>query len=145
MSHLSSFLNFYRGITMNARITFAALVLLISVNESAQAEIYSGGPVYGGSGAPGGAIVCKVFNAGLTAVSISTRQIFDSTNASVTPTIDTCNVPLAANHYCQYGKTGTVNVAYSCRMIITGIDPNVSALAEIQGGDGKITVVPIHK
>jgi len=130
---------------MNMRLALPALALLTGINGAAQAEIYSGGPVYGGPGAPGGAIVCKVFNAGLTSVSISSRQIFDSTNASVTPTVDTCNVALAPNHYCQYGKTGTGNVAYSCRMVITGTDPNVSALAEIQGADGKITVVPIHK
>jgi hypothetical protein len=129
---------------MNIRLIVAVFALFIGISGAAQADIYSGGPVFGGSGAPGGAIVCKVFNAGLSSVSIPTRQIFDSNNASVTPTVDTCNVVLAPNKYCQYAATPTVNVAYSCRMVITGTDINVSALAEIQGADGKVTAVPIH-
>jgi hypothetical protein len=79
-------------------------------------------------------------------MSITARQIWTNTNASVTPTSDTCNVPLASNQTCAYTLSPTSNLAYSCRVFAIGNDGNLSGIVEIQNSSHAVLVTtPLHK
>jgi hypothetical protein len=132
---------------MRIHFLVATIVTLLSLCEVAQAEIFASGPVYGGQSGPiGGGISCRIFNYGLSTVSISQRQIFTNTNIAVALTSDTCNVALAPNRYCAFTASIAGNLAYSCRLVASGTDPKLSGAAEVSSPSSVIlNTLPIQK
>ncbi|WP_133717204.1 MULTISPECIES: hypothetical protein [Methylocaldum] len=131
---------------MNVRLTFAALAALIGFCGTAQAEIFAGGPAYGGPGSVGGNISCRIFNYGLSPVTITQRQIFTNTNETVAPSSDTCDAELQPATYCAFVAPIQGNLAYSCWLTATGTDTRLSGVAEIQASDFSVlNAVPIQK
>jgi hypothetical protein len=91
---------------MNWRWGVAAAVALIALCGTAEADILTAGPVYGGAGQINGKVVCWLFNTGTSTVTVSSRQIFSTdggfTNLSVALTSDGCKNPLGAEKGCQF-------------------------------------------
>jgi hypothetical protein len=133
---------------MRWRIAMGVLVMLLSFSGVARANIFASGPVYGGpteDDPPAGTITCRIFNAGLTTVTINLTQIWTNSNALVAPVSNTClNIPLGPARYCAYGATILGNFAFSCRINVTGTDTNVRGVAEIQRNGIILNVLPIH-
>jgi hypothetical protein len=131
---------------MYKRLTLTALATLIGLGGAAQADMLASGQAYGGVSSINGTVTCRIFNFGLTPVTITARQIWTNTSASITPTSDTCNVPLASTHACAYAQSPTSNLAYSCRIIAAGTEVNVSGVTEIQNPSHDVlSVVPMHR
>jgi hypothetical protein len=132
---------------MNVRLIPVALVALLCFNGIAQADILASGPTFGGIATFGGGnVTCRIFNYGLTPVSITARQIFINTGTAVTPTSDTCNVALGSTKYCAFGAPITGNFAYSCRILVTGTDTRVSGVAELTDtGNAIVNAMPMQK
>jgi hypothetical protein len=136
-----------RGLHPYKRLALTTLTALIGLGGAAQADIHAAGPVYGGSNPSqvGGSISCRVFNFGAVSVSIPTRQIFDSNNVPVTPTVYQCGLPLAVGQTCTYAAPITSLLAYSCRVIDTSTgSTSLSGAAEIQSSTGEVlSVLPL--
>jgi hypothetical protein len=130
-----------RGLHLYKRLALTTLTALIGLGGAAQADIHAAGPVYGGSTEVGGVIACRVFNFGSAPVVITSRQIFNETNASVIPTADSCGTPLAVGQSCVYFASITSSLAYSCRVIDQSTSSSLSGAAEIQGSTGEILSV----
>ena len=60
------------------RLTIAAVAALIALGGTAQADILTAGPAYGGSGQLNGRVFCWLFNTGSSGATIPTRQIWNS-------------------------------------------------------------------
>ena len=125
---------------MYTRFALAALVGLACISGSAHAEIYAAGPVYGGN-PTGGAVTCRVLNTGTSSVTIAQRQIITNTNVLVAPTSDNCNVALAPNRNCAYAAPVGGNLALACRVVVTGISPQISGSIDVQNPVGTVRVV----
>ncbi len=123
---------------MNIRLTQVALAGLIGLSGVAHADLLAGGPVYGGPGSAGGQITCRIFNYGVTAVSISTRQIWSNTNVAMPFVSDTCNVALQPAQYCAFTANIPGNLAFSCRLVATGTDVKLSGVAEVKNSASTI-------
>jgi len=125
-----------RGLHLYKRLALTTLTAVIGLGGAAQADMHAAGPVYGGSSQAGGVISCRVFNFG-NAVTFTSHQIFDSSNATVTPTFDSCGASLGSGLSCVYGAqpiSGTL--AYSCRVIDGSTSSSLSGAAEIQNPAG---------
>ena len=130
---------------MFARLSCAVLVALVACGGSARADIYAAGPVYGGNAA-GGTITCRVLNAGVGTVNISLKQIITNTNAILVPTIDSCNVPLPSANYCDFRFSPGSNFAYTCRLVVSGTDPNLSGSIDVQtSGSAVLVNAPLQR
>jgi hypothetical protein len=132
-----------RGLHLYKRLALTTLSVLIGLGGAAQADIHAAGPVFGGSTQT--TIICRVFNFGTAAVSITTRLIFDSNGTMVNPTVgDSCGAPLAVNGSCAYGAPATGNLAYSCRVIdSTAGSTSLSGAAEISNTTGVLSALPL--
>ena len=131
---------------MTKRILLAALTLITFVR-IAHADIFAAGPVYGSSAeVSGGQITCRVFNAGLTSVTINLTQIWTNSGFLVTPSSNTClGSSVTSAQYCAFAAPITGNFAYSCRLNALGTDTNISGAAEIQAGGKILSVLPLQK
>ena len=127
---------------LSIRVTLALLATMIGLAGIAHAATLASGPVYGGAathGGTGGAITCRIFNAGLTSVSITATQIWINTNSLVTPTSNTClTFPLGPEKYCAYTAPISGNFAFMCRITAAGTDTNLRGVAEVQSSFGNI-------
>ena len=131
-----------RGLHLYKRLALTTLTALIGLGGAAQADIHGAGPVYGGTSGVNGAISCRVFNFGGGSVQITFRQIFNSNNAPVTPTFDTCGAVLAIGSSCAYGARITGLLAYSCRITDSSTTPtSLSGAAETLSPAGEILSV----
>jgi hypothetical protein len=133
-----------RGPHLYKRLALTTLSALIGLGGAAQADTHAAGPVFGGSTQT--AIVCRVFNFGSTAVSITNRLIYDSTGTTVNLTLgDSCVAPLVSGGSCSYGASITNSQAYSCRVVDSlGTTPtNLSGAAETSSASGVLTVLPL--
>jgi hypothetical protein len=136
---------------MNWRRGVAAAVALIALCGTAQADILTAGPLYGGAGQLNGKVICWLFNTGSSTVTVSSRQIFSTdggfTNLSVTPTMDGCRNPLGAEKGCQFSApTGAAAVAFTCRAVISGAEENVGGTMQILSPTSQLLVsTPIKK
>jgi len=129
------------------RLTLATLTAVIGLGGAAQAEIYGGGPVYGGPTSVGGSVVCRAFNFGATPITIPTRDIFNPAGAAAAKTFDNCNVDLPLGGSCAFAATIATNGAYSCRLVVVGPSSDeVSGAVEAQAPGGAIiSVLPLQK
>jgi hypothetical protein len=128
------------------RVATTAIAALIALGGVAQADILSGGPLYAGSPAElNGFVNCRLFNAGVYGVTVTNRQIFDNTGASVVLFTDSCSPVVTAGKYCAYTAKITGNFAFSCRAVTNGIDNNVSGVIEIDNSANQpLFVIPLH-
>jgi hypothetical protein len=133
--------------TAFSRVATTAIAALIALGGVAQADILSGGPLYGGSPAEiNGFVNCRIFNAGGYTVTVSIRQIWDNTGASVVLLSDSCGVAVAAGKYCAYTAKITGNLAFSCRAVTNATDNNVSGVIEIDNSASQpLFVIPLHR
>jgi hypothetical protein len=115
---------------MNWRRSIAAIVALVALGGTAEADILMAGPGYGGPEQVNGKVVCWLFNAGSTNVTIPTRQIFHSRLGSATLAGDTCTVALAPLKTCSYYATAVAGT-HTCRAITSGADENISGSIQI--------------
>ncbi len=113
---------------MNVRRTLIILAIIASCGP-AHADMMSGGPVHASSGT--GLVVCQLFNFGFQPVNVAVRQIYDNAGNLNRLTADTCNVSLAATKSCSFYAPVLGNLAYSCRVAISGIDAQVSGVIEV--------------
>ena len=131
---------------MNIRLTQVALAGLIGLSGAAQADMLGGGPVYGGPASVGGQITCRIFNYGLSPVTITTRQIWNNTNSLQSLVSDTCNVVLQPARYCAFTASIVGNFAFSCRVVATGTDVKLSGVAEVKNSSSTVlSSVPLYK
>lgn len=131
---------------MHKGVFAMAIAALITVGAGASAEPFAGGPVYGGPSSVGGTITCRVFNAGVGSLSLTTRQIFTNTGSAVSLSSDSCGVGILPGHTCAYSAPITGNLAYSCRMYETSVDGGVRGVAEVQSSSHAVlNTVPLTK
>jgi hypothetical protein len=95
----------------------------------AYADMLGGGPIHASGGT--GLVVCRLFNFGFQPVSVTVRQIYDNAGNLNTLTADTCNVSLAATKSCSFYAPVLGNLAYSCRVAVSGNDTKVSGVIEV--------------
>jgi hypothetical protein len=123
-----------------------AIAALSGFAGTVQAEVLSGGPVYGGSQSVGGTITCRVYNAGSHSVTLTPRQIWNNAGGQATLSSDTCNVSLAPNKTCAFAAPITGNFAFSCQTSEESIDGAVRGVAEIQDSSHAVlNTVPLTK
>jgi len=133
-------------IRLGLAVIALAVLATIGLCGTAEAEILAAGPVYGGPASVGGTFTCRIFNFGAFSVVVTNRQIWSNTGVSVAPTSDTCNVALAVGKSCAYSAPIAGNLAYSCRVIVQGIEPEVSGVAEVQAPNNSIlNALPLHR
>jgi len=141
---------------MDRRLTVVAIAALIGLSGIARAQEssvtqavrYGGGPAYGGYAVTGSALaVCRVFNFGATAVTITVRQIFTNAGDLVAINSDTCNVAVLPGKSCAYSSQYSMSqVAYSCRLVARSTAVNISGVVEIQSLHGEIlAALPLTK
>lgn len=125
---------------MHTRLAFVALAMLIGLGGAARADIYGAGPAYGGNPS-GGAATCRVINVGTSAVGITLRQIITNTNGILPLSGDTCNVPIGPSSNCAFTASVPGNFALSCRLFVSGLDPQISGTLDVQNPVGTVRVV----
>jgi hypothetical protein len=128
---------------MKSILTLTTIAML-TIGGSARADVWSAGPAY--PGFPAGSVTCRIFNAGLTAVTVTTRQIFE--NASATPialSSDTCAAAVPPLGYCAFSAAVAGNFAFSCRVITNGTDNNISGAIDVRATNGFPAILPLHK
>lgn len=127
-------------------ILFTAIAALIGLGTGAKADPFAGGPVYGGLSSIGGTITCRVFNAGVGSLSLTTRQIFANTGSAVALSSDSCGVGILPGGTCAFSAPITGNLAYSCRMYETSVDGGVRGVAEVQSSSHAVlNSIPLTK
>ncbi len=129
---------------MYGRFTFATLAVLISLCQAGQAEILSGGPLYGGASAEGGLVTCRIFNFSNANVLISQRRVYNNTGALVALTSDSCANVLAPFKTCAFSSPITGHLAYSCRATYGGSVQRLSGVVEIQKQSQVSHVIPMQ-
>ena len=120
-------------------------IAMLTIGGSARAEIWSAGPAYPGN-PTNGSVTCRIFNAGLNAVTVVTREIFE--NGNTTPvglSSDTCATAVPSLGYCAFVASAAGNFAYSCRVITNGTDDNISGVIEVRAYNGFSAILPLHK
>ncbi|MBV9289026.1 MAG: hypothetical protein JO288_14635 [Hyphomicrobiales bacterium] len=126
-------------------ISTLTTIAMLTIGGGARAEIWSAGPAYPGN-PTSGSVTCRIFNAGLAAVTVTARQIFD--NGSSTPiglSSDTCAAAVPPLGYCAFAAPAAGNFAYSCRVITNGADDNISGVVEVRALNGVSAILPLRK
>jgi hypothetical protein len=129
--------------SMKSMLTLTTIAML-TIGGSAKADIWSAGPAYPGT--PAGLVTCRIFNAGLAAVGVTSRQIFINTSATpVALSSDTCAAAVPPQGYCAFSAVVTGNFAFSCRVITNGNDNNISGAIDVRTSSGIPAILPLHK
>ncbi len=128
---------------MYSRIIALTGTLLAAGLAAADAKTLVSPPTYGGRSQSGGGFAnCRVFNGGPGLVSVTRRQILTSSNTLLTLTNDTCNAGVGPGGQCSFGGSGAGNVAFSCRLDVSGSSVNlVRAAMEISNSSADILSV----
>jgi hypothetical protein len=135
------------GFAMKSIKTISTLttIAMLTIGGGARADIWSAGPAYPGN-PTGGFVTCRIFNAGLTAVTVVTREIFNNASATpVTLSSDTCTGVVPPLGYCAFAAAPGGNFAFSCRVITNGSDNNISGAIEVRASNGFSAILPLHK
>ena len=125
---------------MRVRLVFVTLAMLIGFGGAARADIYAAGPAYGAN-PTGGVATCRVINVGTSTVSVTVRQIITNTNVVLALNSDTCNVAVLAGRNCAFTAPVGGNFALSCRLFVSGNDPQISGTLDVQNPFGTVRVV----
>jgi hypothetical protein len=125
---------------MYVRRVVTTLALLTGLGGTAHADIYAAGPAYGANPS-GGFATCRVINVGTTSVNITLRQIITNTNTILPLSADSCNVAVTPGNNCAFIAPVGGNVALSCRLFVSGTDPQISGTLDVQNPIGTVRVV----
>lgn len=116
------------------------IAILTGFEGIAYADIYGAGPAYGAN-PTGGAATCRVINVGTSSVRVTLRQIITNTNAVLPLSADSCNVAIAPGGNCSFTAPVGGNFALSCRLFVSGNDPQISGTLDVQNPIGTVRVV----
>lgn len=130
---------------MRLSIPLTAFASLLVFGTVAQADILASGPIYGGTNGVGGEVTCRIQNVGISVVSVVTRQIINNGGGFAPLASDSCTAGVAPNGYCAFNTIGGGNLAYSCKAVIFGIDPNVRGTAEFTKSGAILNSLPMTK
>jgi hypothetical protein len=125
---------------MKKFLSVFTLAMLTGLGSTAHADIYAAGPAYGAN-PTGGLATCRVINVGTTAVIITARQIITNTNGILPLNADSCNVAIAPGNNCAFTAPVGGNFALSCRLFVSGTDPQISGTLDVQNPVGTVRVV----
>lgn len=124
----------------------AAIAALIALGGTARADILASGPGDAGPAQLSGVVVCRLFNAGTSAVTISAREIWSSFTGKVAVSHDECTGSLAAQKFCQYFATAASRATYACRSVTGGADENIHGTMLIFSSTGQLLLsLPMEK
>ena len=92
-------------------------------------------------------MVCRLFNAGSSGVTITSREIWSSfLTAKVSLFHDECSRALAAQKFCQYFATPTDRATYVCRAVTGGTEENIRGTMLIFSTSGQLLLsLPMTK
>ena len=131
---------------MNWRLGIVAIAALIALDGTARADTFASGPGDGGPAQSGGVVVCRLFNAGGSAVTISSREIWSSFTGKVAPSHDECTGALAGQKFCQYFVGQASRATYACRAITSGVEENIRGTMLIYSSTGALLLsLPMEK
>ena len=134
------------SIIMNWRLSVAAIAALITLDGTARADIFASGPGDGGPAQSGGTVVCRLFNAGGSAATVSSREIWSSFIGKVAPSHDECTGVLAAQKFCQYFLTPASRATFACRAVTSGLEENIRGTMLIYSTSGQLLLsLPMEK
>lgn len=125
---------------MKTILFVSTIAIFTGLEGVAYADIYGAGPAYGGN-PTGGVATCRVINVGTTSVNITSRQIIANTNAVLPLASDTCNVAVRPAQNCAFTALVGGNFALSCRLFVSGGDPQISGTLDVQNPAGTVRVV----
>jgi len=131
-----------------------AIPALVAMAAPAYAETIelAAGPVYGGKSIKkpdssyAGFVTCRLFNNGAVA-HITSRKIFDNTNAAVTlDGGDSCTGALGHHKYCAFAATIGGNFAFTCAVTVSPATASIVGVAEILDSNSLLVgVVPFSR
>jgi hypothetical protein len=125
---------------MNKLFTVFAIAILTGLGDAAHADIYAAGPAYGAN-PTGGVATCRVINVGTTSVNITLRQVITNTNGILPLSSDSCGGLVAPGKNCAFSAPVSGNFALSCRLFVSGNDPQISGTLDVQNPIGTVRVV----
>jgi hypothetical protein len=133
-------------IIMNWRLSVAAIAALIALDGTARADTLTSGPGDAGPSQSGGVVVCRLFNAGSSAATISAREIWSSFTGKVAPSHDECTGRLAGQKFCQYFVAPATRATYVCRAVTSGVEEEIRGTMLIFGSTGQLLLsLPMEK
>jgi len=114
--------------------------MLAAFGPSAHADNLASPPLFGGSAANGGLFVCRIFNMGPGAVTITQRRILRDVGSVAPLTTDNCTTPLAVNKSCRFAAAISSNFSYICKVVTAEPATNLRGVAESQGPTPEATI-----
>jgi len=134
-------------IIMKWRLSIAAAAALIALGGAAKAGILASAPGEAGPAQVGAAVVCRLFNAGSSSVTVSSREIWSSfLTAKVAISHDECTRALGAQKFCQYFMSPADRATYACRAVISGVEEDVRGTMLIFSSSGQLLLsLPMTK
>ena len=109
---------------MRNKVLFAAsTATLLAGTAVCHADTLAGGPLTPGAGAPAQTVAtCALFNAGRTAVPLSSATIVTLTGLTASTFKNTCGASINAGQGCVIQATVTSSSSYTCVTSTTGSD-----------------------
>jgi hypothetical protein len=132
---------------MNTRMAFALFALALTAGSAAKAGTLASAPNYGGYTIAnnGGAVNCRLFNAGTGTAQILTRQIIDNAGAVITLSADNCKAGLGPSKSCEFDANIPGNFAFACRATYSGTGILLRGVSEVLDVNGNnVGVVPMQ-
>jgi hypothetical protein len=125
---------------MSIRILALTGALLTIGLAGAEAKTLVSPPTYGGRSQSGSGFAnCRVFNGGTTTVFPVNRQIITSSNNVLALTNDSCGSGVAPGGYCAFGGSGAGNLAFACKLDVSGTSANlVRAAMEVSNSSADV-------
>lgn len=116
---------------MTLRRILMTAVLLLGASAAAHADVLATGAIYGNPTQNGA--VCYLYNAGTSAVTITSNLIIRQNFGPVVLASDNCGV-LAAGGICAISAGIVNNVGHACKFVITESAAVVRGVFEIRAG-----------
>jgi len=132
---------------MKWRLTIAAVVALIALGGTAEADILTAGPAYGGTGQLNGRVFCWLFNTGTSNATIAVREIWNSFRSlgPVALTSDSWTRVLTPGKSCEF-FAGMSSGTYTCRAVTNGVENNVVGTMQLyNSADVLLVTIPMAK
>lgn len=111
-------------------------VVLFGMNSAVNAAILAGGAMYGGPGQA--TAVCYLYNAGATAVTISSKTISREFNVPLGLTVDNCGAALSAGRSCGFATPIVNFAAHFCKVVVSS-KANLRGVFEMRDAAGNVT------
>jgi hypothetical protein len=122
---------------MMIRSVLMGISIVLAVGSTAKAaDILAGGGIYGGHTQT--TATCYLFNAGNSAVSISSLLIYNDSGGATTVDAGNCGTKLGARKQC-FVFSGILNTSYACRAIVAS-KTNLRGNLQIRNVDGVVLI-----